>query len=147
MCMCRNKRSNNTGSLQVFQTCNWISRKSYFMYIVDISFSLLIFNGYIFVSFEQMGKASSIRLLTCNPLAPLVLLHWLMASGFCCPKDFHPGSCQCKSFGQHRISIKCSGIKHVPRDLPPNTAILWVPSCNYVFVQHLVMKLKDKDNR
>ncbi|XP_022794381.1 leucine-rich repeat and transmembrane domain-containing protein 2-like [Stylophora pistillata] len=50
-----------------------------------------------------------------------------MASGFCCPKHFHPRSCQCKPFS-HRISIKCSRITHVPRDLPLNTAILDLPS-------------------
>ncbi|XP_022810094.1 leucine-rich repeat-containing G-protein coupled receptor 6-like, partial [Stylophora pistillata] len=71
-----------------------------------------------------MSKASSIRSLTCNPLAPLVLVLWLMASGFCCPLYLNPGSCLCKPFGHHRISITCKGITNIPRDLPPNTAIL-----------------------
>ncbi|PFX15274.1 Decorin [Stylophora pistillata] len=87
-----------------------------------------------------MGKASSMRLLTCNPLAPLVLLYWLMASGFCSPKDFHPGSFQCKPFDEHRIRIKCSGIKHVPRDLPPNTAILDLSSNQQSSIQEFTFR-------
>jgi len=57
-------------------------------------------------------------------LTHFVLVGWLVAFGFCCLQDVHPGKCTCRPFGHTRIIVSCTGIEQVPRDLPSNTAML-----------------------
>ncbi|KAL9986492.1 hypothetical protein ACROYT_G000647 [Oculina patagonica] len=89
---------------------------------------------------KQMRKTSATKSLTFVGLTQLVLVWWFVASGLCCLKDVHPGNCFCKPFGPTRITVKCQGIKQVPRDLPSNTVVLNLSGNHLSSIQDDVFK-------